>query len=142
MRLEILAAAFVAPLVVSAALADIAPTPDRGPPMGDAGGLTFMVQSVEVEMGPANGPHYSKTEQVVVLTGCAAGTPNCALAKTKNLVGMEVSAVDGAELRPEKGMVAQILAAFADPKAPATIALTLYGRAADSQPVEVAFARR
>ena len=142
MRLEILAAAFVAPLVVSAALADIAPTPDRGPPMGDAGGLTFMVQSVQVEMGPANGPHYSKTEQVVVLTDCAAGTPNCALAKTKNLVGMEVSAVDGAGLRPEKGMVAQILAAFADPKAPATIVLTLYGRAADAQPVEVKFARR
>jgi hypothetical protein len=93
-------------------------------------------------MGPANGPHYSKTEQVVVLTDCAAGTPNCALAKTKNLVGMEVSAVDGAELRPEKGMVAQILAAFADPKAPATIALTLYAHAADAQPVEVKFARR
>jgi hypothetical protein len=142
MRLSVLAVVFAAPLVVSAALADIAPTPDRGPPMGDAGGLSFMVQSVQVEMGPANGPHYSKTEQVVVLTGCADGTPNCALAKTKNLVGMEVAAVDGAELMPAKGMVAQILAAFADPKAPATIALTLYGRAADSQPVEVAFARR
>lgn len=142
MRLKILAAAAAAPLLASVALADIAPTPDRGPPMGDAGGLSFMVQSVEVEMGPANGPHYSKTEQVVVLTDCAAGTPNCALAKTKNLVGMEVSAVDGAELMPEKGMVAQILAAFADAKAPATIALTLYGRAADSQAVEVKFARR
>ena len=41
MRLGVLAAVFVAPLVVSAALADIAPTPDRGPPMGDAGGLTL-----------------------------------------------------------------------------------------------------
>ena len=96
MRLGILAAAFAAPLVVSAALADIAPTPDRGPPIGDAGGLTFMVQSVQVEFGPANGPHYYKTEQVVVLTGCAEGTPNCALARAKNLVGMEVDAVDGA----------------------------------------------
>jgi hypothetical protein len=142
MRLKILAVAFAAPLVVSTALADIAPTPDRGPPIGDAGGLSFMVQSVQVEMGPANGPHYSKSEQVVVLTGCAEGAPNCALAKAKALVGMEVSAVDGAELMPEKGMVAQILAAFADPKAPATIALTLYGRAADSKPVEVKFARR
>ena len=142
MRLEIFAAAFAAPLLVSVALADIAPTPDRGPPMGDAGGLSFMVQSVQVEFGPANGPHYNKTEQVVALTGCAEGTPNCALAKTKNLIGMEVSAVDGAELMPEKGMVAQILAAFADLKAPATIALTLYGRAADSKPVEVKFARR
>jgi len=142
MRLRILAAALAAPLVVSTALADIAPTPDRGPPSGDAGGLTFMVQSVQVAFGPANGPHYQKTEQVVVLTGCADGAPNCALAKQKALVGMEVSAVDGAELMPAKGMVAQILAAFADAKAPATIALTLYGRAADSQPVEVAFARR
>jgi hypothetical protein len=142
MRLEILAAAVAAPLVVSAAWADIAPTPDRGPPLGDAGGLTFMVQSVEVEMGPANGPHYSKTEQVVVLTGCAEGTPNCALARAKNLVGMEVDAVDGRALRPEIGMVKQILDAFADSKVPATVALTLYGRAADAQPVEVKFARR
>ena len=42
-----------------------------------------MIQSVEVELGPANGPHYSKTQQVVVLTGCADGTPNCALAKPR-----------------------------------------------------------
>ncbi len=50
--------------------------------------------------------------------------------------------MDGAELMPEKGMVRQILAAFADPKAPTTIVLTLYARAADSQPVEVMFKRR
>jgi hypothetical protein len=142
MRLGFLAAVFIAPLAVSAALADIAPTPDRGPPMGEAGGLSFMVQSVQVEMGPANGPHYSKTEQVVVLTGCAEGTPNCALARAKNLVGMEVSDVDGRGLRPEIGMVKEILDAFADPKAPATIALTFYARAADSQSVDVSFARR
>lgn len=142
MRRRFLAVVFAAPLVVSAALADIAPTPDRGPPMGDAGGLSFAVQSVQVEMGPANGPHYYKTEQIVVLTDCAAGTPNCALARAKNLVGMEVTDVDGADLRPEKGMVAQILAAFADAKAPATVALTLYGRAADSQAMKVTFARR
>ncbi len=142
MRLGFLAVVFAAPLAVSAALADIAPTPDRGPPMGDAGGLSFMVQSVQVAFGPANGPHYYKTEQVVVLTGCAEGTPNCALARAKGVVGMEVSDVDGAELMPAKGMVGQILAAFADSKAPATIALTFYARAADSQPAEVKFARR
>ncbi|MGO4869142.1 MAG: hypothetical protein ACLPGW_00785 [Roseiarcus sp.] len=142
MRLKIFAVAIAAPLVVSAAWADIAPTPDRGPPSGDAGGLSFMVQSVEVEMGPANGPHYSKAEQVVVLTDCAKGAPNCALARAKNIVGMEVVAVDGMGLTPEKGMVRQILDAFADAKTPATIRLTLYGRAADSQPVEVKFARR
>jgi hypothetical protein len=101
-----------------------------------------VVHSVQVAFGPANGPHYFKTEQVVVLTGCADRTPNCVLAKKKNLVGMEVSADDGAALAPEKGMVTQILDAFANSKAPATIALTLYARAADSQPVEVKFARR
>jgi hypothetical protein len=142
MRLGVFAAVLLAPLAASAAFADIAPTPDRGPPIGDAGGLTFMVQSVQVEFGPAAGPHYQKTEQVVALTACADATPNCALAKKKNLIGMEVSAVDGKGLAPEVGMVGQILAAFADSKAPATITLTLYGRAADSQPVEVKFARR
>jgi hypothetical protein len=134
--------ALAAALLASSALADIAPTPDRGPPTGDAGGLSFAVQSVQVEMGPANGPHYSKTEQVVVLTGCADGAPNCALAKAKNLVGMEVDEVDGKALRPEIGMVKQILAAFADSQAPATIALTFYGSAADSPAVEATFARR
>jgi len=129
-------------LVASAALGDIAPIPDRGPPIGEAGGLQFRVQSVRVEMGPANGPHYYKTEQVVVLTGCVEGTPNCALARSKNVVGMEVDSVDGAPLMTEKGMVRQILDAFADPKAPATITLTFYSRAADSQPVDVKFARR
>ena len=64
------------------------------------------------------------------------------MASAKNVVGMEVSAVDGAELMPEKGMVRQILDAFANSKAPATIALTFYARAADSKPVEVKFARR
>ena len=122
--------------------ADIAPTPDRGPPMGDAGGLSFMVQSVQVEMGPANGPHYYKTEQVVVLTDCAEGTPNCALAKSKEprRHGSDGGRRRGAQAG--KGHGRQILAAFADSKAPATVALTLYGRAADSKPVEVKFARR
>ena len=142
MRLGVLAAAFAAPLVVSAALADIAPTPDRGPPAGDAGGLSFTVQPVQVEFGPANGPHYYKTEQVVVLTGCADPTPNCKLAKTKNLVGMEVSAVDGMGLRAGKGH------GRADPRrlrrsqsAGDDRADALWA-AADSQPVEVKFARR
>jgi hypothetical protein len=135
-------AALASILIAGAALADLAPIPDKGPPIGDAGGLSFTVQSVEVEMGPANGPHYKKAAQVVVLTGCAEGTPNCTLARAKAVVGMEVVAVDGMGLMPEKGMVRQILDAFADPKAPATIGLTLYAHAADSKPVEVRFARR
>ena len=139
MRLVLAAATALA---ASIALADIAPIPDRGPPAGDAGGLSFMVKWVEFEMGPANGPHYTKSRQGVFLTGCADGTPNCALARKRGLVGMEVDAVDGRALAPEVGMVKEILDAFADPKAPATITLTLYGRAANAQPVEIKFARR
>jgi hypothetical protein len=116
--------------------------PCRGLPIADGGGPTFSVQSVQLALGPANGPHYSKTEQVVVRTDCAAETPNCAPARAKNLVGMEVVSVDGVGLAPEKGMVRQILNAFANAKAPATVALILYGHAADSQPVEVAFRGR
>lgn len=142
MRARIPVVAVAAALAASAALADMAPTPDRGPPEGEAGGLSFMIRSVAFQMGPANGPRYTKTRQAAVLAGCADGTPNCALAKSKTLIGMEVSAVDGMRLRPQKGMVRQILDAFADAKAPATITLTFYGPAANARPVEVAFARR
>jgi hypothetical protein len=100
------------------------------------------MESVQVKFGGDNGPHDQKTEQVAVLTGCADGTPNRTLAKQRSLVGMEASAVDGAELMPAKGMVAEILAAFGDPKAPATIALTFCSRAADGPAVKVKFARR
>ncbi len=127
---------------IAIARADILPTPDRGPPLGSAGGLDFEVQSVEVEMGPVNGPHYQKSEQVVVLVGCDDGQPNCALARARNLIGMEVDAVDGADLRPEKGMVQQIIDAFAPNAAAPTITLELYSRASNSDPVKVDFARR
>jgi hypothetical protein len=129
-------------LAASTARGDILPTPDRGPPLGEAGGLSFEVRWVEVEFGPLNGPHYQKTLQVVVLAGCDDGRPNCALARSKNVIGMEVGSVDGAGLRPERGMVRQIMDAFADKAAPPTIALELYSRAANSEAIEVAFARR
>ena len=80
-RIELACLALV--MAVSTAGADILPTPDRGPPMGDAGGLSFAMQSVEVEMGPANGPKYKKNLQVVVLTGCVDGQAHCALAKSR-----------------------------------------------------------
>jgi len=70
-------------LTVSIARADILPTPDRGPPMGSAGGLDFAIQSIKVEMGPVNGPHYSKTAQIAVLVGCTDGQPNCALVESR-----------------------------------------------------------
>ena len=139
-RIELACVALM--LAVSTARADILPTPDRGPPIGDAGGLSFAVQSVVVQFGPVNGPHYQKNEQVVVLTGCVDGQANCALAKSKNLIGMEVGSVDGKGLRPEVGMVRQIMDAFADKAAPATITLELYSAGANSPAVKVDFARR
>ncbi len=129
-------------LAVSTARGDILPTPDRGPPMGEAGGLSFAVQSVKVQFGPVNGPHYQKSEQVVVLVGCVDGQPNCALARSKNLIGMEVNSVDGKSLRPEIGMVRQIMVAFASKTAAPTITLELYSRAANSEAIQVNFARR
>jgi hypothetical protein len=129
-------------LAVATARADILPTPDRGPPIGEVGGLSFEVRWIKVEFGPRDGPHYQKTLQVVALVGCVDGRPNCALAKSKNLIGMEVGSVDGANLRPEYGMVRQIMDAFADKAAPATVALEFYARAADSEAITVAFARR
>ncbi len=129
-------------LAVSTARADILPTPDRGPPIGEAGGLSFEVQWIEVQFGPVNGPHYQKSEQVVVLAGCDDGQANCALARSKNLLGLEVGSVDGESLRPGRGMVRQIIDAFADAAAAPTITLELYSRAANGEAIEVAFARR
>jgi hypothetical protein len=142
MRRRIELACLALMLAVSTARGDILPTPDRGPPIGEAGGLSFEVRWVEFQMGPVNGPHYQKRGQVVVLVGCANGQANCALARSKNLIGLEVGSVDGKTLRPERGMVRQIIDAFADKAAAPTIALELYSRAADSEPITVAFARR
>ena len=55
---------------------------------------------------------------------------------------MEVDSVDGESLRPEVGMVRQIMDAFADKAAAPTITLELYSRAANSEAVKVDFARR
>jgi hypothetical protein len=129
-------------LAAAAARADILPTPDHGPPLGRAGGLDFAIQSVDVEMGPANGPHYQKTLQVAVLTGCTDGQPNCALAKSRNLIGMEVLSVDGQDLQPEKGMIRQIIGAFANQAAGQTLSLELYSHASNNQSFKVTFARR
>lgn len=129
-------------LAVSSARGDILPTPDRGPPTGRAGGLDFAIETVRVNSGPANGPHYQKSLQVVVLVGCVAGQSNCTLARSKNLIGMEVRAVDGKNLRPETGMVQQIIDAFADKAAAQTVILELFSRASQSEPIKVSFTRR
>lgn len=128
-------------LTVSIARADILPTPDRGPPMGSAGGLDFAIQSIKVEMGPVNGPHYSKTAQIAVLVGCTDGQPNCELAKSRHLIGMEVLTVDGQNLRREKGMVQQIIDAFAREGATRMVTLELFSRGSQNEPIKISFAR-
>jgi hypothetical protein len=120
-------------LAASAASADILPVPDRGPPMADVAGLTFQVQDVSVRFPPG----YSKTLQVAVLTGCADGTPNCRLAKSRGLIGMEVNSANDVSLEPEQGMVRQIVDAFRRSK---SVTLELYRRGAGGEPVKVRFA--
>ncbi|MGA7710782.1 MAG: hypothetical protein WCA81_02695 [Rhizomicrobium sp.] len=137
MRFAFVCCAFI--LAAFAARADIAPEPDRGPPMATVAGLDFAVQPVQVEFGPQNGPHYYKTLQAVVLTGCTDGHPNCRIAKSKRLIGMEVLSVDDASLQPEHGMVQQIIDAFSRSKR--TVILELFARGSQSEPVKVAFER-
>ena len=125
-------------LAGAAARADILPEPDRGPPMATAGGLDFAIQSVEVKFPPG----YTKTLPVVVLTGCTDGHRNCELARSKNLIGMEVLMVDGEDLRPENGRVQQIVDAFERKSAAKTVILELYSRGSGSESIKVSFARR
>ena len=129
-------------LAASTARADLLPAPNRGPSAGRAGGLDFKVEWMEFEMGPVGGPYYRKRRQIVVLSGCADGHPNCTLARSRNLLGMEVRAVDGTDLQPQKGMVQQILDAFASKSGARRVTLELVARAPKSEPIEVAFARR
>ena len=124
-------------LIASAARGDIMPPPDRGPPMATTGGLDFAIEPVEVRFPPG----YTKTVHVVVLTGCTDGHPNCKLAKSKNLIGMEVLTVDGEYLQPEIGRVRQIVNAFESKSAARTVILELYARASGGDSVKVRFAK-
>ena len=125
-------------LAASSARGDILPEPDRGPSMAAAGGLDFAIQSVEVKFPPG----YTKTLQVAVLVGCTDGHPNCKLARSKNLIGMEVLSVDGEDLQPENGMVRQIVDAFERKSAVRTVTLELFSRGSGSESIKVSFARR
>jgi hypothetical protein len=125
-------------LAVSTARGDILPEPDRGPPMATVGGLDFAIQSVEVTF-PAG---YTKTLQVAVLVGCTDGHRNCRLARFRNLIGMEVLTVDGEDLRPENGMVQQIVDAFERKPAARSVTLELFSRGSGNESIKVSFARR
>jgi hypothetical protein len=125
-------------LATSSSRADILPEPDRGPPMASTAGLDFAVQSVEVKYPPG----YTKMQQVVVLTGCTDGHPNCGLARSKNLIGMEVNTVDDQYLLPENGMVQQIVDAFENKKGDRTVTLELYSRASNNnETIKVSFVK-
>jgi len=142
MRHWIVFVCFALMLAAATAGADITPQPDRGPPQGSAGGLNFAVEWIEVTVGPANGPRYQKRRQVVVLAGCTEGEANCQLARSRHLIGMEVHAVDGVNLQPEKGMIRQLIDAFARQTADPTVTIELFSRASQDAPIKVAFARR
>ena len=135
-RIKLVCLAFM--LAASTARGDIAPEPDRGPPMATAGGLDFAIQSVVVKFPPG----YTKTLPVVVLTGCTDEHPNCRLARSRNLIGMEVLTVDGEYLRPENGRGQQIVDAFERKGAGRTVTLELYSRGSESESIKVSFARR
>ena len=123
-------------LGTSAVHADILPT-DRGLRSGSAGSLDFSIHSATEKMPTG----YYKSVRVVVLDGCIEGQPNCVLARSKNLIGMEVKTVDGQYLRLENGMVRQILDAFANKSGPATVTLELHSPAPDGGTIKVSFAR-
>ena len=120
-------------LVASGARSDIPPEPDRGPSSAVAGGLNFAVQSVEVRMRPDSPAHsFYRTLQVIVLVGCVDGHSNCRQARAKNLIGMEVSAVDGHDLQPRYGRIQQIVDAFENAGTTKPVTLDLFSRAAAS----------
>lgn len=125
-------------LAVSAANADILPKPDRGPSMATVAGLDFAIQNVTVKYPPG----YTKTLPTVVLTGCTDGHENCRLARSKNLIGMEVLSVDGAGLEPDPGRIQQIIAAFSHGKGTQRVTLELYSRSSAGAAIMVAFARK
>ena len=138
MRHRITLACLAFMLAAATARADIAPEPDRGPPMATAGGLDFAIQSVVVKFPPG----YTMTLPVVVLTGCTAGHRNCRLARFRNLIGMEVLTVDGQYLRPENGRVQQIVDAFERKSAARSVTLELSSRGSGNESIKVSFVRR
>lgn len=125
-------------LAAASARADIAPTPDRGPPAATVAGLVLTVQDYTVKYPPG----YTKTFQGVFLTGCTDGHANCKLAKAKNLIGMQVYSVDEEGLQPEYGMIRQVIEAFAHKKGAQKVTLELFARNSGRDTVKVAFACR
>ncbi|MGD1038694.1 MAG: hypothetical protein ABR878_16290 [Roseiarcus sp.] len=79
---------------------------------------------------------------VAELVGCVDGRPNCALARSKKLIGMEVQGIDGQNFRDDLNVAEQIIGAFHREGAAATIELDFQSNASTGEPVRVEFSRR
>ncbi|MGD0641886.1 MAG: hypothetical protein ABSC22_14150 [Roseiarcus sp.] len=117
---------------VCAARADLAPPPVQFVTVA-AAGLSFQVVLRD----------YSRpVRRVAELVGCVDGQPNCALARSKNLIGMKVQGIDGQNFRDDSNVAEQLIGAFHRDGAPATIELDFESNASTGEPVKVEFSRR
>ncbi len=124
-------------LIASAAQGDIPPEPDRGPTSASVAGLDFAFQSIQV-LRPGG---FYRSQDVPVLIGCTNGHPNCQVAKSKTLIGMEVYSVDSVELQSQNGKIQQLVDAFTSKTAPKTVTLELFKRGSDGKSVFIPFQR-
>jgi hypothetical protein len=117
---------------VCAARADLAPPPVQFVTIA-AGGLNFQIILRD---------YTHAVRRVAELVGCVDGHPNCALARSRGLIGMKVRGVDGESFLDKPGVAEQILDAFNRAGAPASIELDFEPKAAGGAPLMVEFARR
>jgi hypothetical protein len=116
---------------IFAARADIAPPPLQFIDV-TAGDLTFLVIARDTARPSHPTAH---------LVACVDGRPNCALAQAKGLIGRRIVGFDGRDFDPGVAVGSQILAAFRDQSAPATIEVDFEPESAGG-PLRIAFARR
>jgi hypothetical protein len=128
-RLAAFGLAFAA--TFAAARADIAPPPLQFVDV-TAGDLTFLVIARD---------YTRPSHPTAQLVGCVDGKPNCALARTKGLIGRRVVGFDGRDFDPGAAVGSQILAAFGRDAAPATIEIDFEPEDAGG-PLRIAFAPR
>ena len=129
-RFAAIGLALAAPL--AAARADLAPPPLKFIDV-TAGDLTFLVIA---------GDYTRPSHPTAQLIGCVGGRPNCALARAKALIGRRVVGFDGKTFDADAAVGSQIVAAFDDQAAPATIEIDFETENAGGASLRVAFARR
>ncbi len=117
---------------ICAARADSAPPPVQFVTIA-AGGLNFRIILRD---------YTHAVRRVAELVGCVDGHPNCALARSRSLIGMTVRGIDGEGFADKAGVAEQIIDAFERHGAPATIELDFEPVAGGGAPLKVEFARR